>query len=383
MFQADSIVQTSPGLVAFPNISNPEQQNSIGVYDFLSKSFAYVPLEALYWLQYFKSPQRWSSVLAEHSNLSENETADELEGLVSAKFVAISGSNEWTKNEAYRENWKWDLTSALFHFTVSDNEFASPEEAVQRQLAKMEHENPPALSWAHGAKKIPLPTQTANQNRLLNLMARRRTNRTSQGKAVSLKDIGECLFSGLGITGYVQTPTGMLPLGMTPSGGARNPYEAFVFINRGKDIARGVYHYSASENSLIPLGQDSDLPKFSTLLANQTWADDMAIAVVLVAVLERTMWKYPDPNAYRVTLIEAGHIVQNIMLTATNLGLSACPTAAMSHSIVSEYLGLTSITHVPIYAFTLDQPMDYPDTISNNDALAEGTYTKSNLLAYS
>ena len=29
------------------------------------------------------------------------------------------------------------------------------------------------------------------------------------------------------------------------------------------------------------------------------------------------MWKYDDPNAYRVVLIEAGHIGQNIMLAAT------------------------------------------------------------------
>ena len=33
-------------------------------------------------------------------------------------------------------------------------------------------------------------------------------------------------------------------------------------------------------------------------------------------------------DAYRVVLIEAGHIGQNIMLAATREGLSACPTAA-------------------------------------------------------
>lgn len=379
MFQKNSIVQTSPGLVAFPQTSNPAEQSSIGVYDFLSKSFAYIPLEALYWLQYLKDPQKWSSVLSDHSNMSESETADEISGLVNAKFVAVSGTNEWTKNKAYRENWKWDLTSGLFHFTVSDNEFASPEDAVKSQLEKMEFERSPPLSWDHGAKKISLPTQSSN---LFELMAKRRTNRTSQGKAISLRELGECLFSGLGITGYVQTETGMLPLGMTPSGGARNPYEAFVFVNRGKDVERGIYHYSASDNSLLPLNRDLDLPLFSTLLANQTWADDMAVVVVLVAVLERTMWKYPDPNAYRVILIEAGHIVQNIMLAATNLGLSACPTAAMSHRIVSECLGLTNITHVPIYAFTLDQPMANHDKILPNGALIKEETSNSNFLVY-
>ncbi len=82
----------------------------------------------------------------------------------------------------------------------------------------------------------------------------------------------------------------------------------------------------------------------------------MTCAIILCASLDRTMWKYPDPNAYRVVLIEAGHIGQNIMLAATEKGLTACPTAALSHSLIRDAAGLDSITDTPLYALTLGVP---------------------------
>ncbi|WP_265336217.1 nitroreductase family protein [Mesorhizobium sp. B2-1-8] len=55
-------------------------------------------------------------------------------------------------------------------------------------------------------------------------------------------------------------------------------------------------------------------------------------------------------------LFEAGHIGQNMMLAATGHGLSACPTAALSHSAIKRLLGLDRLTDAPIYALTLSTP---------------------------
>ena len=82
--------------------------------------------------------------------------------------------------------------------------------------------------------------------------------------------------------------------------------------------------------------------------------------IVLTADLRRTMWKYRDPNAYRVVLIEAGHIGQNVMLAATHHGLSACPTAALSQGRIRELLDLKRITDAPVYAMTLSVPGSEP-----------------------
>jgi nitroreductase len=44
------------------------------------------------------------------------------------------------------------------------------------------------------------------------------------------------------------------------------------------------------------------------------------------------------------------------MLAATRHGLSACPTAALSHSAIKRLLGLDRLTDAPIYALTLSTP---------------------------
>ena len=142
---------------------------------------------------------------------------------------------------------------------------------------------------------------------------------------------------------------------MTPSGGARNPYEAYVYARDVEGLAPGFYHYSAHDHDL-GLVETNRMPKLSELVGGQDWADEMPCMIILCAMLERTMWKYDDPNAYRVVLIEAGHIGQNIMLAATRNGLSACPTAALNHATIRECVSLKRLTDAPVYALTLAVP---------------------------
>ena len=108
--------------------------------------------------------------------------------------------------------------------------------------------------------------------------------------------------------------------------------------------------------TISALVETNRLPKLSELVGGQDWADEMPCVIVLCASLERTMWKYDDPNAYRVVLIEAGHIGQNIMLAATRNGLSACPTAALNHATIRECVSLKRLTDAPVYALTLAVP---------------------------
>ena len=89
-------------------------------------------------------------------------------------------------------------------------------------------------------------------------------------------------------------------------------------------LAPGFYHYSAYDHDLGLIETDR-MPKLSELVGGQDWADEMPCLILLCATLGRTMWKYDDPNAYRVVLIEAGHIGQNIMLAATRNGLVGMP----------------------------------------------------------
>jgi SagB-type dehydrogenase family enzyme len=187
-------------------------------------------------------------------------------------------------------------------------------------------------------------------------MAGRRTNRLMLDAPVALEDLADCFLFSLAITGFIEDPEVMdLPLKMTPSGGGRNPYEGYVCVRNVEGLTPGVYHYSALERTL-GLVRAGPPPPFRSLLAGQEWTSSAAAVVFLVANFDRTMWKYHHPGGYRVTLIEAGHIAQNMILAATKLGLVANPTGAMAPDLVEATLGVGGITQTVVYAIVLGVP---------------------------
>lgn len=353
----------SPTLVIVPAPDDHPEKGMFAVFDYLKKNFSYYPCETLHWISYFKQPHTFEEAHRDHRSCPYETLCAEIGDLIESGFIISEQEYDGPLYGAFRKDWKWDVTTALFHFTVTDNDFYSEQEASEVVSEKVGRHAQPLLGWRHPEAVVRLPPVTSKTNEpLYATMIARRTNRTSSSHPISAAQLGKCLFSGLGITGEVQTPSGWLPLGITPSGGARNPYEGYVILRRSEDLDPGIYHYSAFDHTLRLV--TSDVPdKLSSYFANQPWVDDMSAIVVLAAIFERTMWKYEDPNAYRVVLIEAGHIAQNIMLSATDMGMSACPTAALSHSTIRDLLGLESMTHVPLYALTLDRPKDYQDKI--------------------
>ena len=69
---------------------------------------------------------------------------------------------------------------------------------------------------------------------------------------------------------------------MTPSGGARNPFEAYALVRNVTGLAEGLYHYSGVGHSLQRLGDlDDTLP--SQLLGSQDWVDGAACIVFFVS----------------------------------------------------------------------------------------------------
>ena len=279
-----------------------------------------------------------------------------VEELIQHDAVVVAGSALEKRERQYLRDWRWTVPAGLMHFTLEDVDYMSLEEGEELQQQHLAHERQPSL-FRRNRNRLPVSPLPSSLDRsdLLQLMARRRTVRATAKPSISVEQLADCLFAGMGITGYTQNRVGRLPLGMTPSGGARNPFEAYVLCRNVEGLAAGIYHYSAVDHDLGRL-KGEEVPAFSSLLGGQDWCDEMPCLILLVADLRRTMWKYQDANAYRVVLIEAGHIGQNIMLAATEHGLSACPTAALCHSRIRETLGLRRVTDAPTYALTLAVP---------------------------
>jgi SagB-type dehydrogenase family enzyme len=289
-----------------------------------------------------------------------------LDALVDVGAVVEVGSTAANEDALISSKWHWGEAALSFHLTTRDSEFATSAESSAGQLARLADDPPPPLRLPlkDGSAIVELPDPFTD-NALTTLMAKRRTVRIPLNVAAPLKAVSDILFAGVGIVGETRNVTGSLPLKTTPSGGARNPYETYLIVRNVDGLAQGVYRYCGLAHAL-QLVSDEAVPSLGSLIANQDWADGMAAMVVLVAHFERTMWKYRNGNAYKVVLMEAGHIGQNITLAATAHGLTACPTAALSHSRIESLLGISDPLVSPVYALLLGVPGDDPDVVIYN-----------------
>ncbi len=324
--------------------------------NFLTKSVFECSVDLIAFLGELGDWQAFDDIVRLMPDLTEEDLRGVVAQLVETSARVVQGSALAQTEEEFGAAWKWGIPTAMMHFCVQDPDHITLAESEALQLRKAANGPLPVLYTRNdGADTVrSLPDPRVGDD-LIELMARRRTVRSAASPSITLKQLSDCLFAGMGITGATRNLVGALPLGMTPSGGARNPYEAYVYARNVEGLTPGFYHYSAYDHDLA-LVATNRMPKPSELLGGQDWADEMPCVILLCASLERTMWKYDDPNAYRVVLIEAGHIGQNIMLAATSNGLSACPTAALNHATIRECVLLKRLTDAPVYALTLAVP---------------------------
>jgi SagB-type dehydrogenase family enzyme len=277
--------------------------------------------------------------------------------LIELCAIVVEGSEEAAREEDFALSWLWGPWAAAYHFSTRGGTFLTGE-VVEEMLREQVKWNPsPPLFTLNGETGLPAATiPLESYPEPYQTMARRRTNRFMLDRPIALRQVMDCLKFSLAITAVMEDPAAVdLPLKMTPSGGARNPYEGYVCVRNVDGLRPGTYHYSAMERTLAPVDTGRP-PAFERLMAGQSWASNAGAVIFLAAFFERSMWKYHHAAAYRIALIEAGHIGQNIMLVATEQGLVANGTGAFASGLVEETLGLTGFNQSAVYALVLGVP---------------------------
>lgn len=315
-------------------------------------------LEILRRLHVWMDLEELRELLPGYSRESIERSVDQL---IELGALIVEASDAAAQDDDYVRTWAWGPLAAAYHFSTQDGAFISADDsmAMLRQQAKFIPSPPLYQQNSKPDSDIALPMRENYPEPFLT-MAQRRSNRVMQDAPITLEQLADCLLFSMAITAFIEDEDIVdLPLKMTPSGGARNPYEAFVCVRNVTGLAPGTYHYSALERTLGVVRAEPP-PPFPTLLAGQEWTGTAAAVVFLVANFERSMWKYQDPHAYRVVVMEAGHIAQNIMLVATGHGFVANPSGAFSRGQVEETLGVGGVTQSVVYSIILGVPAPDP-----------------------
>jgi SagB-type dehydrogenase family enzyme len=132
----------------------------------------------------------------------------------------------------------------------------------------------------------------------------------------------------------------------SPSGGGLNASEAYVYIGNVEGVASGIYYYKPDTNSLIFM---CDIPEsLGGFLEGQHFINDIPFGVFLTSRFDKMWWKYEHSRAYRVSILDIGHLSQTFQLVATATGLKTWLTAALTDAKIEKLLGLSSLCEQPM-----------------------------------
>jgi SagB-type dehydrogenase family enzyme len=303
-------------------------------------------------IRFFFIPRTIGDALLAFGAYSGQSVAVAILKLIDAQLLLEFGSAEWERDQLLEASWGPWLPEGGFHFMTKDTPYVPWEWPIAKKLQLLPATAaPPQFKKVRGADRIRLTShEVVATDSFFETLHARRTHRDFARGKVSLENVSRLLKTTWGVQGYFHTEVlGRLPYKTSPSGGARHPGEVYLVALRVEGLESGIYHYQAKDHCLARLPGRATPRIASEYCANQPYFGKAAALFIMTAVFARTMWKYGRARAYRVVLLEAGHLCQTFCLTATRLGLAPFCTAALKDSLIENDLGLDGISESVLY----------------------------------
>ncbi len=186
------------------------------------------------------------------------------------------------------------------------------------------------------------------------VIEQRRTVRKYADSPISLAELSYLLWCTQGVREVTSRPA---TLRTVPSAGARHAFETLLLVNRVESLAPGLYRFLAIEHKLLPLNLSDALePAITAACGDQDQITRSAVTFFWAAVAHRMTWRYQE-RGYRYLLLDAGHVCQNLFLTAESLGCGVCPIGAFEDAKLNAALNLDGEEQFAIYGATLGRKL--------------------------
>ena len=257
------------------------------------------------------------------------------------------------------KEWSAWLPEGSFHFSTKDAAYVDRSNWSSDRLKAVMPKTPQPkfVKTVKGAEKVLLPARTSVDSEFTRVLMARKTHRRFSKQKLPLETLSQLLYLVWGVTGYLYSPRfGKLFHKTSPSGGARHPGEVYLMALRVKGLKPGLYHYHTAHHRLEMISTNATREKAWLYCARQHFVRDAAALFLMTAVFRRTMWKYQQARAYRVVLLDAGHLCQTFCLVATWLGLAPFCTAALKDTLIEEDLGIDGIRESVLYVAGIGLP---------------------------
>jgi SagB-type dehydrogenase family enzyme len=199
------------------------------------------------------------------------------------------------------------------------------------------------------APRISLPEAQPLPVSLDKLIRQRRTIRRFTNVAVTLEETaGQLALS------YRVTKPGS-PHRPVPSGGALYPLEIYLSSLNIEGLDQGLFHYHPVYHALECLSPEPPLSTLQHIFLPDTLPPGAAYVICICGVLPRNQFKYGELG-YRLMLLEAGHLAQNILLVAQAQSLAGQPVCGFYDDRMHDYLEVDGVDEVCLYLLVIGRP---------------------------
>jgi SagB-type dehydrogenase family enzyme len=185
----------------------------------------------------------------------------------------------------------------------------------------------------------------------------RRSIREFSGQAMDLVELAKILELADGLTGIAKVEGIVHTLRASPSAGNLHPIEVYPILFTIRDQEPGVHHYNPLDHELERLRPGEYRQHIYESITRQEFVLTASVALALTAIFPRTKEKYGE-RGYRYTLLDAGHIAQNVYLAATAMGLGVVSVGGMVDDALNDLLLVDGVDEAVVYLIFLGKCKD-------------------------
>lgn len=197
------------------------------------------------------------------------------------------------------------------------------------------------------AHRVLLPAADPPESMSLAASIRRRvTTRLFGGGPVALQLVATLLKYANGVLDH--TRGDRLARRAIPSGGGLYPTELYVLPLDVPELGPGAYHYDVNAHQLMRFHDRPAEPALGGAGYLGGAIGTASVAFAISACFERQSVKYRE-RAYRFTLMEAGHLSQNLLLMGAALGLGTMPIGGFLDDELNAYLDIDGVREALLY----------------------------------
>lgn len=191
---------------------------------------------------------------------------------------------------------------------------------------------------------LPPPNPPDNLLSLDQALRHRKSIRRYADKPLSLEQLSYLIWATTGI----QRTEGGFHFRTAPSAGALYPVETYLAVNNVSGVTQGIYHYAIRPHTLERLKEGETGSAVARATMGQRICREAPVVFIWTAIFQRTRFRYLA-RAYRYIHLDAGHIAQNLALTATAMGLASCQVGAYFDDEVNALIGIDGTGESVIY----------------------------------